>query len=406
MCVRVERRTRLMGPSMTPHLPVQTRIEPEFIHGAHEIENTPDGLRLHRLPAWARAQARDAQLSMVEAQPAGVRIAFETTSTSLELRASATRYVYTGLPARPRGIFDLVVDGAVVASTSLETATVISIDLSTGAMTTTPGGASAVRFDGLREGMKTVGIWLPHNETVEVAELHSDAPLRPIAVKGMRWLHHGSSISQGSNAMRPTETWPAVAALSARLNLVNLGFGGSALLDSFTARTIRETPADAISVKLGINVVNTDLMRVRAFRPAVHGFLDTIRDGHPDTPLLVISPLHCAIHEDTPGPGAFDLDAMARGETRFRATGDPAEVGSGKLTLTVIRDQLADIVAERSRSDAKLRYLDGRELYGPDDERDLPLPDGLHPDATAHRLIGERFVRTGVPLLTHGPIAR
>ena len=53
---------------------------------------------------------------------------------------------------------------------------------------------------------------------------------------------------------------------------------------------MRDTPADLISVKIGINLVNTDLMRLRAFGPAVHGFLDTIREGHPTTPLLVVSP--------------------------------------------------------------------------------------------------------------------
>ena len=67
---------------------------------------------------------------------------------------------------------------------------------------------------------------------------------------------------------------------------------------------MRDTPADLISVKIGINLVNPDLMRLRAFGPAVHGFLDTIRDGHPTTPLLVVSPMLCPIHEDTPGPGA------------------------------------------------------------------------------------------------------
>ena len=74
-------------------------------------------------------------------------------------------------------------------------------------------------------------------------------------------------------------------------------------------------------------------MRLRAFGPAVHGFLDTIRDGHPDVPLLVVSPILCPIHEDTPGPGAFDPDALAEGAIRFRATGDPAERAAGKLTL-------------------------------------------------------------------------
>ena len=75
---------------------------------------------------------------------------------------------------------------------------------------------------------------------------------------------------------------------------------------------MRDTPADLISVKIGINLVNTDLMRLRAFAPAVHGFLDTIRDGHPTTPLLVVSPLFCPIHEDTPGPTAPDSERARR----------------------------------------------------------------------------------------------
>ena len=96
------------------------------------------------------------------------------------------------------------------------------------------------------------------------------------------------------------------------MELINLGFGGSALLDPFTARAIRDTPADLISVKIGINLVNTDLMRLRAFAPAVHGFLDTIREGHPTTPLLVVSPILCPIHEDTPGPAATTSATSAR----------------------------------------------------------------------------------------------
>ncbi|MET8260149.1 hypothetical protein [Micromonospora sp. NPDC005205] len=85
-------------------------------------------------------------------------------------------------------------------------------------------------------------------------------------------------------------------------------------------------------------------MRLRAFTPAVHGFLDTIREGHPTTPLLVVSPIYCPIHEDTPAPGAFDL---AGSQVRFQAAGDPAERASGKLTLGIIRDELARITAQR-----------------------------------------------------------
>jgi hypothetical protein len=60
-------------------------------------------------------------------------------------------------------------------------------------------------------------------------------------------------------------------------------------------RTIRNADADVISLKVGINLVNTDVMRLRAFGPAVHEFVDTIRDGHPSTPLLVVSPIFCEI---------------------------------------------------------------------------------------------------------------
>ena len=73
------------------------------------------------------------------------------------------------------------------------------------------------------------------------------------------------------------------------------------------------------------------------------------------------------------------------------ATGDPAERARRTLTLTVIRDELARIVAQRAADDPNLHYLDGRELYGEADFAELPLPDQLHPDAAAHRRIGERF---------------
>ncbi|WP_410814973.1 GDSL-type esterase/lipase family protein [Micromonospora sp. 067-2] len=197
-------------------------------------------------------------------------------------------------------------------------------------------------------------------------------------------MHDGSSISQGSNALAPSEIWPVVAAHRAGVELRNLGFGGSALVDPFMARVIRDAPADVISIKLGINVVNLDAMRLRAFVPAIHGFLDTIRDGQPYTPLLLISPLFCAIHEDTPDPEAFDPASLGDDQIRFVATGEP---GPGRLTLKMIRAELRSLFERRS-ADKNLHYLEGTDLYGPADE---PLPDNLHPSAEAHRLIGARF---------------
>ncbi|MET2011688.1 GDSL-type esterase/lipase family protein [Microbacterium chocolatum] len=364
-------------------------LTPDLILGATELERTDRGLRPHRLPAHARRRDADPQLTMMEAQPSGIRLSVITSATSFALDLHATRVAYRGLP-RPRGVVDVVVDDVLVGSQALQAGDAVELDMQTGASTHIPGGVDEVEIALPGPGEKRVEIWLPHNEQVELVALRADAPLRPAPTEGPVWLHHGSSISQGSNATTPTRIWPVVAARRAGVRLHNLGFGGSPLVDPFVARVIRDTPADLISVKLGINVVNLDAMRRRSFVPAVHGFLDTIRDGHPDTPLLLVSPLFCGIHEDTPGPGAVDPAGWATGEMRFIATGDPADVAAGRLTLRVIRDALAEVVAARS-DDPQLRYLDGLRLYGEADAAAVPLPDALHPSTEGHALIGERF---------------
>lgn len=359
-----------------------------LVRGAAELERTPRGLRPHRLPAWVGRQLPDGQLLAMEAQPSGVRVALTTTATAVELVVHPTRLAYRQVE-RPRGAVDLVVDGAVLASQPLTGGDAIETDLATGTSALLPGVAQTVAFAGLPAGEKVVELWLPHNESVEVVALRADAPVRPAADDRPLWVHHGSSISQGSNAATPTGIWPAVAARLGGVELRNLGLGGSALVDPSTARVVRDAPADLISVKLGINVVNLDGMRLRTFLAAVHGFLDTIRDGHPDTPLVLVTPIFCGIHEDAPGPGAFDPAALAQGVARFTAN-TRADLSAGRLTLRAVRDALAS-VAERRSDDPHLHLVDGLSLYGPGDADAHPLPDALHPDAATHRLIGERF---------------
>ncbi|MGY4997788.1 SGNH/GDSL hydrolase family protein [Streptomyces sp. 900105245] len=369
-----------------------TPLTADLVRGALDLERTAHGLLPHRLPARARAQCADPQLAMAESQPSGVRLAFRTRATAVELDTLPTKRVYTGAPPRPDGVYDLLVDGRAAGSATATGGNTLTIDMSTGRAEHRPGPVATVRFAGLSDAVKDIEIWLPHNETTELVALRTDAPVEPVPDRGRRvWLHHGSSISHGSDAASPTTTWPALAASLGGVELINLGLGGSALLDPFTASALRDTPAGLISVKIGINLVNTDLMRLRAFGPAVHGFLDTIREGHPATPLLVVSPVLCPLHEDTPGPTVPDLSALSEGRLRFRAAGDPAERAAGKLTLGVIRAELSRIVRERAADDPWLHHLDGRELYGEADFAELPLPDGLHPDAAAHRRIGERF---------------
>ena len=376
----------------TEHSWITTPVTASLLRGVVDVEHTEHGLLPHRLPAWARAQCADPQLAMAESQPAGVRLAFRTRATVVELETLPTKRAYVGAPPLPDGVYELLVDGRPAGRATVTGGNTLTVDMTAGTTEWAPGPPGTLRFAGLSDRPKDVEIWLPHNETTELVALRTDALVEPAADRGRKvWLHHGSSISHGSDAAGPTSTWPALAASLGGVELINLGLGGGALLDPFTARTLRDTPADLISVKLGINVVNADLMRLRAFGPAVHGFLDTIREGHPTAPLLVVSPLLCPIHEDTPGPSGPDFSDVAEGRLRFRAMGDPEERAAGKLTLSVIRDELAALVQRRAVDDPNLYHLDGRELYGEADYAELPLPDELHPDAAAHRRIGERF---------------
>jgi hypothetical protein len=367
-----------------------TPITADLLRGAVELERTEHGLLPHRLPAWARAQSPDDQLLMAESQPAGVRLVFRSRATEVELDAHRVVTNYQGVPPRPDCFYDLCVDGELTAQMTVTGGDEVVLDFS-GGVERRSGPTGTVRFVGLPDRDKLVELWLPWSETTHLVELRTDTPVEPAPRDRPVWLHHGSSISQGSVADSPSTTWPAIAAVTGGVDLVNLGLAGSALLDPFTARTMRDLPADLVSVKIGINLANHDLMRRRAFGPAVHGFLDTIRDGHPDVPLLVVSPLLCPIHEETPGPGTFDVEALEDGEVRFYATGDPDEVEAGKLTLQVIREELARVVAQRADTDPAIHYLDGLELYGEADHDALPLPDALHPDGETHRLIGRRF---------------
>ncbi|MEU4595919.1 hypothetical protein [Nocardia sp. NPDC023988] len=216
---------------------ITTQFAAELIRGAVELESSERGARSHRLPRPIRERFADPQLTLMEAHPSGVRVAVRTTSVDISMQVHATRISYRGA-TRARGAVDVVVDGVFHHSHVLTGGDTIEIDPRTGTRTFESGASELVTITALAPGEKTVEIWLPHNEQIDLIALRSDAQLHPAPPSGPVWLHHGSSISQGSNATSPTRIWPVVAALRGGAQLRNLGFGGSALVDPFMARLV------------------------------------------------------------------------------------------------------------------------------------------------------------------------
>lgn len=364
--------------------------------GALDFDRTAEGLGPRRSPAWARPQIIDPAMDIIVRMPAGVRLEFTTTSRRLELDVMLTTLEIGGGPPIPAA-FDVVVNGALQSSVTGEGGTRILVGYDR-SIEVIAGSPSTVALELPGDGGVAVEVWLPHTAVVELrgARIDEGTTLEPLRRRRRRWVHHGSSISHCIEAPSPTQTWPALAAAANDVELLNLAYAGQAVLDPHVARTIRDLDADFISAKIGINIVNGDLMRERVFVPALHGFLDTIREGHPRTPLVLATPICCPTAEDHPGPTIAAEDGI------FTVAPRPEELSIGSLSLTRIRELMTQIVeTRRDGGDENLHLVDGLGLFGPDDVGDLP--DGLHPNPAGYRRMAERF--SALVFTSPGPFA-
>lgn len=363
---------------------VQLPDERVGLEGAVGADVTDTGFTARRIDDRYRFQF-PVEVEFLASSPSGVRLRLTTDSSTIGVEVLPTHFQLGEDPGPYWSRFDLVVDNAIVEQQVSQLGNLLVIDRVSGAFDFRPGEPNVVTFTNPTPG-EPVEIWLPNASIVEVRALVLDdgASLKPSPRdQRPRWVHHGSSISHCLEASGPASTWPATAARLADVHLTNLGLAGQCHLDQFTARTMRDLPADFISLKCGINIVNGDTLRMRTFPVALHGFLDTVREGHPDTPLLVVSPILCPAHEDHAGPSDGSSGTTV-------ALGSPHTEAQGALTLRQIRAIVEQVVASRrAAGDQQLHYLDGRTLF---DEADLDhLPDGLHPDGVGYVRMGERF---------------
>ncbi|ALV46585.1 hypothetical protein MB46_14865 [Arthrobacter alpinus] len=211
-----------------------------------------------------------------------------------------------------------------------------------------------------------VQLWLPHygDFTLKQATLDGDSVTSAVE-EGPRWITYGSSITHCQQADGPTQAWPALVAATNGWQLTSLGLAGECQLDPVVADTIAQTPADLISMCVGINSYNAAVFSERSYGPALQGFINTIRRAHPDVPLVVISPVLSV-------PREHKIN----------------EVG---WTLGHYRQATADVVAVlQAKGDANLHLIDGATVLTEQEALDR-LPDTLHPDTAGYAIMAERL---------------
>ncbi|GBQ03084.1 hypothetical protein SSP531S_45500 [Streptomyces spongiicola] len=177
------------------------------------------------------------------------------------------------------------------------------------------------------------------------------APRRP------RWLVHGDSIAEGWWSTRPAHAWPSAAGRTLGLDCVNLGYAGSARGDLATAQQLASLPADLLTLAFGTNCWSGVPCSAPLLYETTRAFVSLVRQGHPDVPLLVVSPV-------------LRPDA----ETTRNALG--ATLGDLR---TAMEEATRDLAAA---GDTRLALLPGAGLLAADD-----LADGLHPNDRGHARI-------------------
>ncbi|SDE39482.1 GDSL-like Lipase/Acylhydrolase family protein [Blastococcus fimeti] len=334
-----------------------------------------------RLPVWAERQHDRPDLRWAARAPAGVRIRLHVGVGRVTIRLHALTVRLGDLVVPPQVT---VVDGDDVRVHTFSRFSVLRLG----------GEGASVQSLGVEAGepedvvidrssaADPLEVWLSPACRMELLSVVADSPVEPAGPSGGPvWVHYGSSISHGMGSP-PHLPWPVQVARSTGWDLRNLSFSGNAQLDPFAGRVVGAIAADVVTAKIGINVVNADVMRESAFLPAVHGFVDTVRERLPDVPIVLVSAISCPIHEDTPGPVVSDAG-------RWRTARRQVEGDAGALTLRRTRELLERVVLDRSSDDPNLHHLDGRSLFGPDDVG--MLGDDLHPDQAGTDLIADRF---------------
>jgi len=313
-------------------------------HGSISLEQTSDYTRPWRIP-FAEKVLFAPPLQVAAATQAGIRLCFQSNTRQLSGKV---------LPLEKARNLDLYLDGTLFATADIT-------------------DKSTFAFVDLPDGVKELELWLPQRSdfALEFLQIDNDATLQPLEDTRPKWVTYGSSITHCGEAASPSFTWPGVVARTRDVNLTCLGYGGQCHLDIQIARMMRDLPADYLSICAGINIYSGSL-NARTFGPSLIGFVQLLREKHPETPLALISPIYSFERETTPN-----------------------NVG---WTLQDYRDAVAEAAQTlQDNGDKNIIYINGLDLFNAD--LGHLMPDQLHPNAQGYQTLGANFLQVAAPRL-------
>jgi lysophospholipase L1-like esterase len=301
-----------------------------------------------RLPAAALAKLTSDTVRAARV-PAGLHLAFTGSARAVELTVRpGTR---TSVPA------PTLAGDAFVARVPGQPAVTVPL----------PGqpGVIQVPLPG-RDPDTVVRLYLPEAVEVQLDGLAAIGGDLAPAPRGPLWVVYGDSISQGWSVTEPGLAWPSLVAQDLGLDLVNLGFAGSARGELLAAVVVGASGADAVALAWGTNSWSSLPTDAGVIGGTMRLFLTALRQGLPDAPVVVISPIVRPDGEDTGNRfGATLRDLRAALEEAVLSFA--ADAGDQRITLVPGRDlvpagQLVDGIhpgddGQRSLADGVLAHV-------------------------------------------------
>jgi lysophospholipase L1-like esterase len=326
----------------TPDVPSQTPRWLPITSPHLEVDGLPwfaeNGGELSRLPVKLKDSYRKAVWNLAQ-QPSGGRIRFRTKSTTLAIRLE---YPHGPNMANMHAFGQTGVD--LYVNNRYGGTAIAGHNSKLGLAQDHSFYKNQPRVD------REITLYLPLYAPVKVLGIGVDAGAEiqapsPFALK-KPIVFYGTSITQGGCASRSGLSYEAILGRSLNVDFINLGFSGNGIGEPEIARTVASLDAAAFILDFAHNNPTVESLK-QNYDP----FIATIRREHPETPILLITPIYDAHLESW----------------------DPCPL------LNEMRTLIRQVAAQRiTTGDRNLQLVEGTDLIGP--SRGDSLVDGTHPN--------------------------